>query len=328
MQMTFTGERFVPQLRGQIYYEHLHRYAVALPLANGKDVLDIACGEGYGAAFLAMTAKSVIGVDIDEVSVRHAAAQYPAMNLSFRVGSASQIPLADASVDVITSFETIEHLAEHELMIREMARVLRPHGQLVISSPNKLVYSDARGYSNPFHVRELYFHEFRDLLRGLFPEVHIYGQRIFAACAIHPIGAGAAPTRWIGPSLSVEPGVPGLPDPEYFVAVCGRAAGDELPNLSTIYLDLRDDLLDDIRSGGLMASDAPIPMLASEASTDPQLAIAPVAPNEEEERLREQVYEIERLRAEQVGDRGNRRRRKRPVNAAVLRTRGGKVSRR
>ena len=75
MNMNFTGERFVPQLRGQIYYEHFHRYAAALPLVNGKEVLDIACGEGYGTAYLAMAAESVIGVDIDEASVRHAAAR-------------------------------------------------------------------------------------------------------------------------------------------------------------------------------------------------------------------------------------------------------------
>jgi len=268
MHMTFTGERFVPHLQGQMYYEHLHRYAVSLPLARGKDVLDIASGEGYGAAFLAMTARSVVGVDIDQVSVSHAAARYPAMNLSFRVGSATQIPLADASIDVITSFETIEHLAEHEQMLSEMQRVLRPHGHLVISSPNRLVYSDERNYANPFHVRELYFNEFRDLLRTFFPEVHIYGQRIFGACAIHPIDGSQDETRWIGPSLSREAGMPGLPNPEYFVAVCCRKAGTKLPNLSTVYLDLRDDLLVDVRSGGLTAT-GPVNLMLERAAGSP-----------------------------------------------------------
>jgi hypothetical protein len=246
-----------------------------------------------------MAAESVIGVDIDEASVRHAAARYPAMNLSFRCGSASQIPLADASVDVITSFETIEHLAEHELMLREMARVLRSNGLLMISSPNRLVYSDARGYSNPFHVRELYFHEFRDLLRGFFPEVHIYGQRIFAASALYPIGAGARRTRWIGPSPSAEPGVSGLPDPEYFIAICGRVAGEKLPHLSSVYLDLRDDLIEDVRSGGLITAEASVPMLSGGSNeVNPTLAIGPAADVDgEEARLRKQVEELERLRS-------------------------------
>jgi hypothetical protein len=190
------------------------------------------------------------------------------MNLSFRVGSATQIPLADASMDVITSFETIEHLAEHEQMLGEMRRVLRPNGHLLISSPNRLVYSDERNYSNPFHVRELYFNEFRDLLRTFFPEVHIYGQRIFGACAIHPIDGSRAETRWIGPSLSREAGIPGLPNPEYFVAVCGRKAGAKLPNLSTVYLDLRDDLLVDVRSGGLTAT-GPVNLVLERAAGSP-----------------------------------------------------------
>ena len=308
MHMNFTGERFVPQLQGQIYYEHLHRYAVSLPLVSGKDVLDIASGEGYGAAFLAMAARSVVGVDIDEGSVHHAAARYPAMNLSFRVGSATHIPLADASIDVITSFETIEHLAEHEQMLGEMQRVLRSDGHLLISSPNRLVYSDERNYSNPFHVRELYFDEFRDLLRTFFPEVHIYGQRIFAACAIHPIDGSRAGTRWLGPSLSRETGIPGLPNPEYFVAVCGRKAGTKLPNLSTVYLDLRDDLLADVRSGGLTATGHGDLMLERGAhSPSEKLAITSVRSNSTADPapLKEQLSELERALEQQTSTAGD-----------------------
>src|ERR1700682_3580605 len=106
MQMTFTGERYIPELRGKIYYEHFHRYAMVLELARDKDVLDIACGEGYGTAALALVARSAIGVDIDQDSIRHAAARYTAMNLDFRLGDCTQIPAADASVDVVVSFET------------------------------------------------------------------------------------------------------------------------------------------------------------------------------------------------------------------------------
>jgi SAM-dependent methyltransferase len=312
MDMNFTGERFVPTLRGQMYYEHFHRYAVALPIAADKDVLDIASGEGYGAAFLAMTARSVIGVDIDEASVRHSAARYPAMNLSFRVGSAAQIPLGDSSIDVITSFETIEHLTEHEQMLREMTRVLRPDGRLIISSPNRLVYSDERGYTNPFHVRELYFHEFRDLLQAYFPEVHIYGQRIFAACSIHPISGSHAETRWVGTSLANESGMPRLPAPEYFLAMCGTAAGGPLPDLSTVYLDARDDLLVDIRAGGLavtateQAAIAATPAVETEVlaiESVESLAAAGSEPAHTDEllaRMAEQIAALEAQLVEQV----------------------------
>jgi SAM-dependent methyltransferase len=252
--MTFTGERFVPELRGQIAYEHFHRYAVACELARDRDVLDIASGEGFGSSLLALVARSVTGVDIDEASIRHAAARYPAMNLAFRPGSATAIPIADASVDLVVSFETLEHLGEHREMMAEFVRVLRANGRLVISSPNKRVYSDARGYTNEYHVRELYFDEFRDLLQEFFPQIRSFGHRIFGASAIHPLTVAADHTPWLGPAARKTAGIVALPDAEYFIAVCGRSADDDLPDVSSVYLDVGDDLLDDVRSGGLAAS--------------------------------------------------------------------------
>ena len=316
MQMTFTGERYVPQLRGQIYYEHLHRYALALSLAGDKDVLDIASGEGYGSALLAMVARSVVGVDIDESSVRYAGSRYTAMNLSFRSGSATQIPIADESVDLVVSFETIEHLVEHERMFAEFKRVLRPAGRLIISSPNKLIYSDARAYTNPYHVRELYFHELRDTLKDFFPAVRLFGHRIFAGSAVHPLNEISQATKWLGPSTKPENGISSLPDPEYFIAVCSTESKDELPDLSSVYLDPRDNLLDDIRSGGLSAGDAPPGVL--ETGSLAQLPAAPLslahaaehvqteAPPDHEpifakERadLTERIYSLEQMRSDE-----------------------------
>jgi SAM-dependent methyltransferase len=81
--LTFTGERFTPEVRGAIWYEHWHRYAVAVPLARGLRVLDAACGEGYGSALLARSAASVVGVDVDAGAVAHARERYARANLSF-----------------------------------------------------------------------------------------------------------------------------------------------------------------------------------------------------------------------------------------------------
>ena len=253
VEMTFTGERFVPELRGQIAYEHRHRYAVALECARDRDVLDIACGEGYGSSLVAAVARKVIGVDIDDVSIRHAASRYPAPNLSFRVGSATAIPLDDRSIDVVVSFETLEHLREQREMLSECVRVLRPDGRLLISSPNKLVYSDARGVVNPYHVRELYFDEFRDLLAEFFPEIRLYGQRIVGGSVMHPLQGAAPATGWFDSSGYAKPGIGVLPDPEYFIGMCGRRAGDRLDEIASVYLDPADDLLDDVRRGGLAA---------------------------------------------------------------------------
>ena len=64
--LEFTGERFVPGISGEIEIEHVHRYLLAAHMSADKDVLDIACGEGYGSHVLAQAARSVCGVDIDE----------------------------------------------------------------------------------------------------------------------------------------------------------------------------------------------------------------------------------------------------------------------
>ncbi|MGN7715304.1 class I SAM-dependent methyltransferase [Hyphomicrobiales bacterium] len=182
--LDFTGERFVPDIDGVIRLEHLHRYAFARDLTAGRDVLDIACGEGYGSAMISENANSVIGVDIAADAIAYARQTYVRENLNFLEGSATKIPVADASVDVVVSFETIEHLEDHEAMLAEIKRVLRPGGILVISSPNKKIYSDETGYSNPYHVKELYTEEFLELVSRYFKNVRHYAQKILAASVI------------------------------------------------------------------------------------------------------------------------------------------------
>src|SRR5215470_893560 len=106
--MDFTGERFVPGTPGQMKLEHLQRYALCRDAVQGKRVLDIACGEGYGSAMLAATARHVIGLDIDVPTVEHARATYAGLsNVAFAVGACENIPLTDHAVDVVVSFETV-----------------------------------------------------------------------------------------------------------------------------------------------------------------------------------------------------------------------------
>jgi 2-polyprenyl-3-methyl-5-hydroxy-6-metoxy-1,4-benzoquinol methylase len=126
-ELQWTGERFVPGMPGGIRYEHLHRYALCRHLVAGKHVLDIASGEGYGSAALAGWAASVVGVDIDDGSIRHARQKYGRLpNLSFRKGSADAIPIGDDEIEVAVCFETIEHLGNHQGLLGEIRRVLAP----------------------------------------------------------------------------------------------------------------------------------------------------------------------------------------------------------
>ncbi|MBI4808482.1 MAG: class I SAM-dependent methyltransferase [Nitrosomonadales bacterium] len=181
--LVFTGERFVPEKHGNLELEHLHRYLQASEIVRDKVVLDLACGEGYGSALLAKKAGKVIGVDISTDAILHAQKRYQKENLEYIEGSCAAIPIPTASVDVVVSFETIEHHKQHELMMHEIKRVLRPTGVLLISSPDKQHYSVETGYINPFHARELYQHEFKQLLRNHFTNVIFFGQRvIYGSC--------------------------------------------------------------------------------------------------------------------------------------------------
>ena len=184
-QLTFTGERFLPDVRGPIWYEHWHRYVAVEPIAKGRRVLDAACGEGYGSFFLAGGgARSVVGIDVSPDAVRHARARYTEPNLTFVAGSVTALPLAAQSVDLVVSFETIEHLAEQRRMLSEFRRVLTPAGALIISSPNGPVYNEGGGVENHYHVRELDREELKTLLDHGFPEQRWYGQRVLAQSAI------------------------------------------------------------------------------------------------------------------------------------------------
>ena len=167
-QLEFSGERLTSAVGGQIEIEHLHRYFLAREYCRCKHVLDIASGEGYGAAYLAQVAQTVVGVDLDQQSVEHANLSYARANLRYLEGSATSIPLEASSVDIVVSFETIEHFAEQELFLKEVRRVLKPGGLFICSTPDRDVYSPTDVPANPFHVLELTKAEYAELLKKHF----------------------------------------------------------------------------------------------------------------------------------------------------------------
>jgi SAM-dependent methyltransferase len=231
--LPFTGERFTPEIRGAIWYEHWHRYAVLQAVARGKCVLDAACGEGYGSALLAGSAREVIGIDVDAAAIGHAVGRYAGRrNLRFIQASCAALPLATGSIDLIVSFETIEHLAAQEAMLAEFRRVLARSGVLAISSPNKAIYSEETGYANEFHVRELTREELAAMLRRHFPQQAWYGQRVLAQSLLWRDAAATARTaEFIALDgdrvLAQEVPAP----PMYFVVACA-AADVALPRIA------------------------------------------------------------------------------------------------
>jgi ubiquinone/menaquinone biosynthesis C-methylase UbiE len=242
--LPFTGERFVPGTPGEIWVEHWHRYHFAAGWTAGKRVLDVACGEGYGSALLARGAASVTGIDVSEAAIAHAHRTYAEIpNLEFVRASCDRLPLADASVDVAVSFETLEHIAEQAAFLDELARVLAPGGVLVLSCPNKHEYSDERAHVNEFHVKELYRGELAALVAERFPESDWYGQRPTFYSLIAP----EAPAQALGQVVEVDEADPvnarpALSRPLYFLVAASRerSALEAVPRAVSILADRGD----------------------------------------------------------------------------------------
>jgi len=189
----FTGERLTGAVIGQIQIEHYHRYLFARAFARGRDVLDVASGEGYGAALLAQVARSVVGVEYSTATVAAACGNFRRDNLRFVQGDARALPLADGCVDLVVSFETIEHFDRQDDFLREVRRVLRPDGWFIVSTPDRDVYSPMGSVANPYHVQELTQPEFTALLRGSFRHVAVVRQRPISGSALLADSGSAVP---------------------------------------------------------------------------------------------------------------------------------------
>ncbi len=241
--LPFTGERFVPGARGEIWVEHWHRYHFAAQFAHGLRVVDAACGEGYGSALLARHAASVVGADLSPEAVAHARRAYGGIaNLSFVQAPCTALPLPDASADLFVSFETVEHIREQEAFLDEIARVLAPDGVLLLSCPNRREYSDRRGFANEFHVKELYRDELAALVARRFKHARWYGQRpsFFSVIAPEP----RAEAGHLAEVAEANPAdaCPSLGEPLYFLVAASRSVGTlgMLPATLSVLAD-RDD---------------------------------------------------------------------------------------
>ena len=191
--MEFTGEFFIPHnaeeginYHAELEIEHKQRYLSILKLVDGKTVLDIASGEGYGTSILSTKAKKIFGVDINPELVEHATRKYDQENIRFLNGSADKIPLESNSVDVVVSFETLEHVdaPTQKNFLAEVRRVLRPNGVFIVSTPDKKNYTDRFNHQNNFHLHELYEGEFEELLKAHFGHIRIYNQGLEVSSVI------------------------------------------------------------------------------------------------------------------------------------------------
>lgn len=181
MEDVWDGERVVPGVPGleELLQTHLARYALAACL-GGRRVLDVGCGTGYGTDYLAAAypRAMVVGVDVSEKALRFARSRYCRPNLVYLFGDGRQMPFADGNFDLIVCFEVIEHIREGEAVLSEIRRLLAPEGVLLISTPNRSIYSSGSETPwNPYHVREYTLEEWRVLLEQYFPYCEVWGQQ-------------------------------------------------------------------------------------------------------------------------------------------------------
>ncbi len=169
-------ERIVPDETSRgIVAIHEKRYRFALPYCEGKDVLDAACGVGYGSALLATVARSVLGADVSDEAIEYARRRYAAANVRFERMDLLVPDLADDSFDVVCAFETIEHLPDRDRYLAHVARILRPAGIYLVSTPR--AEQTIERPQNPYHHVEYAVEDFAALLGRYFAEVELYGQR-------------------------------------------------------------------------------------------------------------------------------------------------------
>ncbi|MBI2558830.1 class I SAM-dependent methyltransferase [Candidatus Woesearchaeota archaeon] len=167
------GERQAPTKVSETEPSHLARYAFALGYALPDNViLDAPCGSGYGTRVLASRAAKVYGMDISEGAIRHAQEFFSSPSNSFHVGNVERMVevFPDSScLDLIVSFEGIEHLENPDIFLKEAKRLLKPEGKIIISTPRK-------PHGSPYHKREYSLEEFKNELETCFKIERMYGQ--------------------------------------------------------------------------------------------------------------------------------------------------------
>ncbi|MEQ1946194.1 MAG: class I SAM-dependent methyltransferase [Bryobacteraceae bacterium] len=216
----FTGERVVPgQVNDDLWAEHISRYAFAKRFAARGDVLDIGSGTGYGTAELAQEGHSAQGIDVSPDAIAYAQSNYPLTNVKYYEASATNIPIADSSFDLITAFEVIEHLDDYRALLKEARRLLRHAGLFLVSTPNKLYYTESRGTEgpNPYHTHEFTYEEFQAALAEYFPHAIVFLQNRMEAFAFYP----HATYQPVAASMAGSRGTPD--DAHFFLAVCSNA---------------------------------------------------------------------------------------------------------
>ncbi len=187
--LALTGERTLPDVPEENYWyrRHLAVYEWIAARVRGRRVIDMACGEGYGADLLASAASGVVGVDANPEAHEHARLRYARENLRFE---RAMVETYAEPADAVVFLQTVEHLSEPATVLRHFASMLAPGGEVFVTTPNvvTLAPKGAERSDNPWHLREYRFEEFAALCRGSFTNVRFYGLYHARKLRVHDLG--------------------------------------------------------------------------------------------------------------------------------------------
>ncbi|MGI8411009.1 MAG: class I SAM-dependent methyltransferase [Solirubrobacteraceae bacterium] len=179
--LALTGERTLPDVPAENYWfrRHLAVYEWIAARIAGRRVIDMACGEGYGAEVLSRSAAQVVGVDANPEAHEHALRRYPSENLRFERGLVETYGAESwrAAADAIVFLQTIEHVHDPLAVLAHFRALLAPGAVAYISTPNLLTLAapGAVKSDNPWHLKEYRAHEFGQLCRSVFGRVELLG---------------------------------------------------------------------------------------------------------------------------------------------------------
>jgi 2-polyprenyl-3-methyl-5-hydroxy-6-metoxy-1,4-benzoquinol methylase len=171
--LELTGERTLPDVPAENYWfrRHLAVYEWVAERCAGLEVVDMACGEGYGTDVLARRARKVTGVDANPEAHEHALAKYSRPGVRF---VRDLIETYIEPCDAVVFLQTIEHVKEPEKVLAHF-KAMAPVAY--VSTPNVLTLAPpgADKSDNPWHLREYRADEFRALCASVYDKVELYG---------------------------------------------------------------------------------------------------------------------------------------------------------
>jgi 2-polyprenyl-3-methyl-5-hydroxy-6-metoxy-1,4-benzoquinol methylase len=171
--LELTGERTLPDVPAENYWfrRHLAVYEWIAARSAGLEMVDMACGEGYGTDVLARRARRVTGVDANPDAYEHARAKYTRPGVRF---VRDLIETYIQPCDAVVFLQTIEHVKQPEQVLSHFKAMAQT---VYVSTPNVLTLAPegAEKSDNPWHVREYRAREFRALCERVFDRVELYG---------------------------------------------------------------------------------------------------------------------------------------------------------